>query len=440
MKNNFIKYFGLSLFSLVLFVGCSLDTDNPNNLVEEDLDIRAFGPMVNGLEAVVVRAYGNILAPYSTASDEMVWSGSRDAWQQLNFGNIDNINNEFTDAAFFYVAEARYWSDAVIALGLEYSATNAWSTINEKDMARAYMYSAITYMFIADMFDDFVIGSAKTVAAPAVGPSGMVSLYDQAVSYIDAGLALNSGLTGELKALKARALFTKGVWGKTNPVNTASPLVSSAAAAALAAKALTALVLSPDFQVTLDTSSAAPGTIGGLDIGGEVNDRKEMRLSDTYVISEKLAAVGTGDNDPATSITLNDIIDGIPDPALYKHVKAFTQAGLFPKYPIVSAREMHLILAEHALAGGNTADFTTHINNLRALEPSLTAYSGQVDAKDLLLHSRRVNLFLQGRRLADHYRFGAPSEFWIPTSVAINAPGAFFPITISEIQSNPEVN
>ena len=79
MKNNFIKYFGLSLFSLVLFVGCSLDTDNPNNLVEEDLDIRAFGPMVNGLEAVVVRAYGNILAPYSTASDEMVWSGSRDA-------------------------------------------------------------------------------------------------------------------------------------------------------------------------------------------------------------------------------------------------------------------------------------------------------------------------------------------------------------------------
>jgi len=438
MKNNFIKYFGLSLFSLVLFVGCSLDTDNPNSLVEEDLDIRAFGPMVNGLEAVVVRAYGNILAPYSTASDEMVWSGSRDAWQQLNFGNIDNINNEFTDAAFFYVAEARYWSDAVIALGLEYSASNAWSTVNAKDMARAYMYSAITYMFIADMFDDFVIGSDKTVAAPAVGPSNMGSLYDKAMSYIDAGLALNSGLTGQLKALKARALFTKGVWGKTNPVNTASPLISSASAAALAAEALAAL--SSDFQVTLNTSSAAPGTIGGLDIGGEVNDRKEMRLSDIYVITESLAPVGTGDSDPATSIILNDVIDQIPDPALYRHVKAFTQAGLYPIYPIATAREMHLILAEHALAGGDIEGFTTHINNLRALEPSLTAYSGQVDAEDLLLHSRRVNLFLQGRRLADHYRFDTPSEFWITTSVAINAPGAFFPITISEIQSNPEVN
>ena len=437
MKNNFIKYFGLSLFSLVLFVGCSLDTDNPNNLVEEDLDIRAFGPMVNGLEAVLVRAYGNILAPYSTASDEMVWSGSRDAWQQLNFGNIDNVNNEFTNAAFFYVAEARYWSDAVIALGLEYSATNAWSDANQADMTRAYMYSAITYMVIADMFDDFVIGSDKTVGAPPVGESSMGSLYDKAISYIDAGLALNSGLTGELKALKARALFTKGVWGKTNPVNTASPLVSSAAAAALAAEALAAL--SSDFQVTINTSSSAPGTTGGLDIGGEVNDRKEMRLSDIYVISEESITMGTADNDPATSILLDDIIDGIPDPALYKHVKAFTQAGLFPKYPIVSAREMHLILAEHALAGGNTADFTTHVNNLRALEPSLTAYSGQVDAKAMLVHSRRVNLYLQGRRIADHYRFGIPSEYWISTSVAKTAPGAFFPITISEIESNPEV-
>tara|TARA_B100000767_G_scaffold229862_1_gene220716 strand:+ start:2877 stop:4193 length:1317 start_codon:yes stop_codon:yes gene_type:complete len=438
MKNNFIKYFGLSLFSLVLLVGCSLDTDNPNNLVEEDLDIRAFGPMVNGLEAVVVRAYGNILAPYSTASDEMVWSGSRDAWQQLNFGNIDNINNEFTNAAFFYVAEARYWSDAVIALGLEYSATNAWTSQNNADMTRAYMYAAISYMVIADMFDDFVIGSDKTVGAPAVGPTSMVSLYDQAVTYIDAGLALNAGLTGELKALKARTLFNKGVWGKTNPVNTASPLVSSAAAAALATEALAALT--PDFQVTLNTSSSAPGTIGGLDIGGEVNDRKEMRLSDTYVISASLAPVATGDNDPATSITLNDIIDAIPDPALYKHVKAFTQAGLYPTYPIVSAREMHLILAEHALAGGDNSGFATHINNLRALEPSLTPFTSQVDETDLLLHSRRVNLFLQGRRVADHYRFGVPSEFWIPTSVAITAPGAFFPITIGEIESNPEVN
>ena len=57
----------------------------------------------------------------------------------------------------------------------------------------------------------------------------------------------------------------------------------------------------------------------------------------------------------------------------------------------------------------------------------------------LLLYSRRVNLFLQGRRLSDHYRFASPSEYWISTSIATTAPGEFFPITISEIQANPNI-
>lgn len=438
MKNNIIKYLGLSIFSLVLLSGCSLDAENPNNLLEESLDIRAFGPMVNGLETTVVRAYGNILAPYSVASDEMVWIGSRDAWNQLNFGNIDNINNEFVDAAYPYVSEARYWADDVIARGVEFSNSNAFTATNRADLVRAYMYGAVIYMVIADMFDDFVVGSVKTVGSAAVGAANMGGLYDTAIGYIDAGLALNSGLTGELKALKARALFTKGVWGKTNPVNTASPLVSSASAASLASEALAAL--GATFSVDLVTSDSAPGTIGGLDIAGEVNDRNEMRLSDTYVISEADAFPGSaGTKDAVSTISLNDPIDNIADPALFNNVKAFTDGYTDPDYPVASAREMHLILAENALASGNSADFTTHINNLRAMD-DLTPYSGQMDATALLLHSRRVNLFLQGRRLADHYRFASPSEYWIATSVAVTAPGAFFPITIGEVQSNENVD
>jgi len=439
MKNNIIKYLGLSIFSFVLLSGCSLDAENPNNLLEESLDIRAFGPMVNGLETTVVRAYGNILAPYSVASDEMVWIGSRDAWNQLNLGNVDNINNEFVDAAFPYVSEARYWADDVISRGVEFSSSNAFTATNRADLVRAYMYGAVIYMVIADMFDDFVIGSAKTEGSAPVGAANMGGLYDTAIGYIDAGLALNSGLTGELKALKARALFSKGVWGKTNPVDTASPLVSSASAASLASEALIALGVT--FSVDLVTSASAPGTIGGLDIAGEVNDRNEMRLSDAYVISEDDAFPGpsAGTKDAASTIFLNDPIDNVADPALFKHVKAFTDGYLDPDYPVASAREMHLILAENALASGNSAEFTTHINNLRAMD-DLTPYSGQMDATDLLLHSRRVNLFLQGRRLADHYRFASPSEYWIDSSVAVTKPGTFFPITIGEVQSNENVD
>ena len=368
----------------------------------------------------------------------MIWIGSRDAWQQLNFGNVDNINNEFVDAAFFYVAEARFWADDVIARGEEFSTTDAFSAANRTDLARAYWYGAVTYIVIADMFDDFVVGSRKTEAAPPVGPGNMGSLYDTAIGYINKAIALNAGLTSELKATKARAEFSKGIWAKNNPVNTATPLVSSSAAAALAAEALADL--GDDFSVNLVTSSSAPQTIGGLDIAGEVNDRLEMRLSNTYVISsDDKRPDAIGDSNPATTVTLMDPIDNIADPALYKNVVNFTAPGLYPEYPVVSGREMHLIIAENALANGDTANFTAHINKIRALD-GLTPYSGQIDAQELLEHSRRVNLFLQGRRISDHYRFASPSEYWIGTSPAINSPGSFLPITISEIQANENIN
>lgn len=433
MKKTFIL-----IASIIMFLGCSLDANNPNNLLEEQLSVSAFSPMVNGLEGVTVRAYGNILAPYSVASDEMIWIGSRDAWQQLNFGNVDNINNEFVDAAFFYVAEARYWADDVIARGEEFSTSNAFSDKNRTDLARAYWYGAITYMVIADMFDDFVVGSVKTEGAPPVGPSNMGSLYDTAVSYLDKALALNAGLTDALKATKARAIFSKGVWGKTNPVNTGDPLVNASSAASLAAEALAAL--GDDFSVNLITSGSAPDTVGGLDIAGEVNDRLEMRLSDTYVISSDAKRPDAiGDGNPATTVSMMDPIDNIADPALYNNVVNFTAPGLYPEYPVVSGREMLLIIAESALASGDNDTFTTNINKLRALD-GLTPYSGQIGAQDLLEHSRRVNLFLQGRRLSDHYRFASPSEYWISSSPAINSPGSFLPITISEIQSNDNIN
>jgi hypothetical protein len=437
-KFNTMKKTYIFIASILVFLGCSLDANNPNNLLEEQLDVTAFSPMVNGLEAITVRAYGNILAPYSVASDEMIWIGSRDAWQQLNFGNVDNINNEFVDAAFFYVAEARFWADDVIARGEEFSTTNAFSDKNRTDLARAYWYGAFVYLIIADMFDDFVVGSRKTESAPPVGASNMGSLYDVAIGYLNKAIALNAGLTAELKATKARAEFSKGIWAKVNPVNSAAPLVSSASAASLAAEAIAAL--GDDFSVNMITSGSAPETVGGLDIAGEVNDRLEMRLSDTYVISSDAKRPdAVGDGDPATTVSLLDPIDNIADPALYHNVANFTAPGLYPEYPVVSGREMHLIIAENALANGDNTTFEAHINKIRALD-GLTPYSGQIDAQDLLEHSRRVNLFLQGRRISDHYRFASPSEYWIGSSPAINSPGSFFPITISEIQANENIN
>ncbi len=97
---------------------------------------------------------------------------------------------------------------------------------------------------------------------------------------------------------------------------------------------------------------------------------------------------------------------------------------------------MHLIQAEAALAQNDGAGFTTHINRLRALD-NLTAYDGQIAALDLLKHSRKENLYLQGRRLADHYRFGDLAPNWQAASAAAQRPGTFLPVTCIERRANP---
>jgi len=66
----------------------------------------------------------------------------------------------------------------------------------------------------------------------------------------------------------------------------------------------------------------------------------------------------------------------------------------------------------------------------------LTAYSGQIPASDVLQHERRANLFLQYKRLQDHYRFGMPSSNWLAGSPAMTTPGTMLPITRIEILAN----
>ena len=152
------------LFALCSVAGCGiLDVENPNNLIEEDLgNPAAAESMVNGVEAAVTRALGFITAPYSVATDECTWVGSRDAWGQLDAGAIDFPGNEFTDQAFPYVGEARWMADDFKVRLENFGGSSA-------ALARLNLYHAIIYTTIADMFDDFVIGSERTEPSPPVG-------------------------------------------------------------------------------------------------------------------------------------------------------------------------------------------------------------------------------------------------------------------------------
>src|SRR5216117_4468492 len=97
-----------ALLLVAAATGCSslLDVKNPNNVNESDLNNPASAAaQANGVLASLTRAWGNILTPYSMATDELTWIGSRDAWRNLDEGQISEPTNEFVDAAYFYVGE-----------------------------------------------------------------------------------------------------------------------------------------------------------------------------------------------------------------------------------------------------------------------------------------------------------------------------------------------
>lgn len=408
------------------------DVDNPNELVQDDLEKpSATAALVNGAEATVARGAADGVLAISIPTDELVWVGSYDAGRELDTGFLKNPVNEFTNnEAWDTFAEGRFMADEAIRLLGQFEADGMLR--DRAALARAYLYGATIYTYAADWWDEFVISDRKE-PGPPISESEMAGMYDAAIEYATSGIAVarsigSSSLEASLLAARARAHFARAVWQKLNPAgNTpASPLVSAPPADADAAAVLA--MVQPDWALEFEYG---PTTVGNQ-LGSWINSRQEFRVDTLYGVPR---TSGTRIQD----VALLDPIDGVPDAALRTRMEALgllaSTTELYPRLTVVSARELHLILAESALEAGRTEDFATHVNAVRAIE-GRTAWSGQVPALDILLHERRVNLFLQGRRLADMYRFGIQDARWLSSSDAATTPGTFFPIADMELKSN----
>lgn len=430
-----------SMVALVLALvvgaaGCSnpLDVENPNNLVASDLNNpQGLGSAVNGALATTTNAVGDMLAPYAVATDQVQNIGSRDAWLQLDYGNVSNETNEFTDGAFPSVTEARYMADKAIRLAEQFD--EAGTIPDRVDLARSYLYGALIYTTIGDMFDDFVITEPGTENAPPIGPSNMNTVYQTALDYLSTGMGVAqaegaSALVTRMTALRARIHFAMGVWNKLNPPGDtpADPLVSSQEAVDAAQSVLSRV--DGDWRWDLQyTASTVGNGLGGW-------------ISNNYLNISQEGDPGIVDLDDGLtnvdSITFRDPIDNAVPTMVGERVNGYSTEPQYTPITAVSAREMHLIVAEDALADADTTTFVNHVNEVRGLD-GLTPYDPDTHSltpMEMLQYSRKANLFLQGRRLADMYRFGQEAELWQPNSVTSTTPGTFFPITITEIRSN----
>jgi hypothetical protein len=435
----------LSVAALIVAVttSCSVfDTDvtNPNAVSEEALEAASSAPpLVNGLAASVTRALTGIYGPYSVGSDELTWVGSREHWGLLDAGDVSWPLNEYIDTGFPFVSEARWLSNYTIEKLEAFDKDNALR--DRTGLVRTYIYGAVAYITIGDMFDDFVLASDRTAPAAPVGPDNMGVMYDSAVAFMDRALPIaqalnNNTLRSQVLGIRARAKYGKAVWALLKPARAtpANPLVNNAGANADATAALA--LMSGNYMFKL-----LPVTGGGASISmaSEMNSRQEIRAGDVYVNPDpaRPTTVAAG----AAGIMLSDPVTSQPDPVLLKAIDECCRVAstTLTPFTIISAKEMHLILAEAALAGNNATEFRSRINAMRTLE-TLPAWDGVTPAaRDMLIYSRQVNLFLQGRRLHDMYRFGIKDAKWLPGNIA-SKKACFFPIPAIERRTNPEVN
>ena len=426
---------GAALSGALLVGACAnpfdTDVDNPNAVVEEALgDAAGATTLVNGLGASVTRALTGIYGPYHTATDELTWVGSREFWKNLDDGDVSDPINEYTDGAFPFVNEARWLADFTVKRVGEFA--TAGTLRNPKDRVRAHIYGAVIYITIGDMFEDFVLGSDRTEAAAAVGPANMGVTYDSAVALLDRALPIavstaDAELQRQVLGLRARAKHAKAIRAKAKATS-GSPLVADAGATADAKAALALMTPTWRFRLTPTANNLA-----GINVGFEMNNRGELRAGDTFVNADParpivpLAGIA--------GIKMLDPVTGVASTTVAAAIDACCRAAVGNNAPMtqVSAREMMLIVAEAELAAGNTANFLTEINKSRAVD-ALPAYAAVTNGTTMLEYERKVQLYFQGRRLADMYRFGAADPRWL-TGNGVRAK-CFLPITYLERLTN----
>jgi hypothetical protein len=428
---------GMAL-ALLLPGGCTnpfdTDVENPNAVVEDALnDPAGATTLVNGQGASVTRALTAVYGPYHVATDELTWVGSREFWKNLNDGDVSDPVNEYSDGAYPYVSEGRWLSNFTMAKMIAFDA--AGQLRDRRDYVRSHIYAAIIYTTIGDMFDDFVLESDRTIAAANVGEAGMPVFYDSAVVFLDRAMVVATDV-GDVElqklvlGLRARTKYSRALWNKIKPARTVpvDPLVSDAGATADATAALA--LMAPTYRYNLTPTA---NNLAGINIGFETNNRGELRADSQFVNADPTRPIVPAPG--LAGIAMIDPVTGAPSTTVAIAIDACCRPDAGNNVPMtqVSAREMMLILAEERLAAADDPNLLSQINASRAVD-ALPPYPDATNPLVKLEYERKVQLYLQGRRLMDMYRFGTVDPKWLGSTATSGL--CFLPISYSERQQN----
>ena len=458
---NRIKAPLTAVAAAVVLSGCSglLDVDNPNSLVEESIrQEAAANGVANGSLYLVSEAIGDVWEGPAVVADELYWIGSRDAWQSLDQGFISDPSNEFTDGAFPNLGQAVWMAQNAVEILAGHVANSSDPDQFQVDYGRTLMFRGMILMVIAESQQDMTFSYKQVDGAPVssgnatIGSEGneipvasMGAVMALAISSLDQARAIFAAEGEDELELDANALLARAEMSEE--IMTARNSAGGAIQFADAVPYAQYVLANGDADYRLNLSYSAAST--DCNMCGNVNDRKENQVDQSLVTVD-----ASNDID---GIQLQDPYGSGDEPALITALNQFKggnyleSGNQYPDLTVASARLMHLILAEHALAGGTgTGDtFQGHINTLRALDAGYTTTYGGGDDVNALQHHRRVNTFLMGLRLQDMYRWGiqagddtntVPEARWQAASDAIQRPGSMLPITLIEVRANCNLN
>jgi hypothetical protein len=444
MRYRILALDALRALPLALAVGLGgcqslTEVDNPNVVAQDDVEKPASASaLLNGALQNTAKALARMQLMTAIIADHGVWLGTFDNVGELDRGELHSDGGQYSEPAYNDVAVSRWMADEAIRI-LE--GFDAKSELTDRELlARAYLYSAINYSTVADMFENFVLSDRANVSPP-IGGDKMNTLYDKALERLGKANAVtkNTELQNQILAWQARTHWAKAQWALLRPRRTPADGRLDVAEANAAATQVVARVAS-DWKAQVRFNPAT----GNNEAGFQFNSRREVTFDRSLADHDPSGrAICSPFNTTCTrdGIVLKDPIAQIQDPALRRFLWEFIQGYEHPPVTWISVRELRLILAEAALKRGDMPGFVAQINAVRALETGLTPYNPAVHTQivplQLLIHMRNVNLIMQPhRRLGDMYRFGIRKPRWSDGGAAVRSPGTVLPMSRTENQSN----
>lgn len=419
---NRISRLTASLFVAgLLFVSCDqiLSVDNPTALTEDDLQNPEIASnTVNGALGTLMSKEGISMSQMAQVTDETNWVGSFDSYRNNNLGLLER-ENQYINNAWNSTGEARWMADRALQQMQDFDDQGVLD--DPVQLGRAHLFAGLVRVLIAERWDDFVF-SDRTEAAPPLGEEEMRGLFDDAVNHFDEAINIaESAGANELRqrafALRVRAMHSQRVREiiKQGESPASDPFVTSQEVQDAAEEAIQEI--SNDFSWIYDYNSANMTNT----LHFNVMSRQEFAFTDFP-------------DDPVTEETDTRLL---AFQNRYEDSQSFGDTRAPQR--VISARMVYLIAAESYM-GEDDDMVRTHLNTIREDIDGLPPITEDHDLQDALLHERYANLYFQGLRLHDMYRFGDESEFWIDRSHTLQNPGRLLPIPSGEINANPHLD